>query len=83
MRYIVSFLRFAMTSMCVFIVMLLLFLTVPWVGLWSVIVAFPGHTYLLLDFLMCFCDRRNVDPSVVAIRDKTRNVYAKFVQGQT
>ena len=26
---------------------LCLFLTVPWVGLWSVIVAFPGHTHLL------------------------------------
>ena len=25
-----------------------LFLTVPWVGLQSVIVAFPGHTHLLL-----------------------------------
>ena len=28
----------AVSSVC-------LFLTVPWVGLWSVIVAFPGHIY--------------------------------------
>ena len=65
------------------VIVLCLFLTVSWVGLWSVIVAFPKHTHLLLDFLMCFCDRRNVDHSVVAICDKTRNVYAKFVQVHT
>ena len=28
-------------------VVAVLFLTVPWVGLQSVIVAFPGHTHLL------------------------------------
>ena len=28
-----------------------LFLTMPWVGLLSVIVAFPGHTHLLLERL--------------------------------
>ena len=28
---------------------LCLFLAVPWVGLWSVIVAFPGHTHLLFE----------------------------------
>ena len=26
-----------------------LFLAVPWVGLWSMIVAFPGHTHLLFE----------------------------------
>ena len=32
------------------IVALCLFLTVPWVGLWFVIVAFPGQTYLFFGY---------------------------------
>ena len=68
----------------VVVIVLCLFVTVLSVGLWSVIVAFPGHTHLLLDcFMGFFSERRNVDHSVVAIRDKTRNVYAKFVQRHT
>ena len=27
-----------------------LFFVVPWVGMWSVIVAFPGHTHLLFQY---------------------------------
>ena len=30
-----------------------LFLTVPWVGLQYVVVAFPGHTYILLHAISC------------------------------
>ena len=29
------------------VIVLSFFLTVPWVGLWSVIVAFPDHTHVL------------------------------------
>ena len=32
---------------------LCLFLTVPWAGLQSVIVGFPGHTYLLTFLNLC------------------------------
>ena len=32
---------------------LCLFFAVSWVGLWSVIVAFPGHTHLLHDSCVC------------------------------
>ena len=32
-----------------------LFLTVPWVGLQCVIVAFPGHTYLFLRYITYDC----------------------------
>ena len=31
---------------CVAVFVLCLFLVVPCIGLWSLIVAFPGHTYL-------------------------------------
>ena len=34
-------------SSCCFLVVVWLFLTVPWVSLLFVIVVFPGHTYLL------------------------------------
>ena len=29
---------------------LCLFLMVPWVGMWSLIVAFPGHTHMFFDY---------------------------------
>ena len=39
-KYFVFFCHVADHVLC-------LFLTVQWVGLWSMIVAFPGHTHLL------------------------------------
>ena len=35
---------------CVAVIVPFLYLAVPWIGLWSVVVAFPGHTHLLLDY---------------------------------
>ena len=32
------------------VVVLCLFLAMPWVGLWRVTVAFPSHTHLLLEW---------------------------------
>ena len=39
---------FACSECHVVVIVLCLFLTVPWVGLKYVFVAFPGHTHLLL-----------------------------------
>ena len=59
MQYSVSFLFFAFIRVgCYTLIVfcfhvavraLCLLLAVPWVGLWSVIVAFPGDTHLLLE----------------------------------
>ena len=44
---------FTLRSSCrVTVCILCLFLAVPCVGLWSVIVAFPGHTHLLFEIIL-------------------------------
>ena len=56
---------------------LCLFLTVPWVGLQCVIVAFPGHTHLLLE-------TRGIDglilkaPSTTVADDKFCDIISIF-----
>ena len=44
-----------------------LFLMVPWVGLWSVIVAFPGHTHRLF---MLLCLNINIPD---------QNIYSRYL----
>ena len=44
---------FTLSSLCpVIVIILRLFLTVPWVGLQCVIVVFPDHTHMLFRWLI-------------------------------
>ena len=52
------------------VIVLCLFLTVPWVGLQFVIVAFPGHTHLLFDCM---------SKSQMAIDGQKNNLFSSTV----
>ena len=50
---------FLMTSECHFaFIVVCICLAVPWVGLWSVIVTFPGHTHLRFQEILCHVTNR-------------------------